>query len=455
MTREGSLEAPKRKPILWEDPNYGDAASIEKEMERQFDVCHGCRRCFNLCASFPTLFDLIDESATGEIDSVSKNEFSKVVDECTLCDMCYMTKCPYVPPHVFDIDFPNLMLRYKAFQFQNKQVPFVKKQLANVDANAALFTGTLAPIVNAINDTNSFARPFLQKVIGIDKRAKIPRFAGKTLIKLLKEFPVPLNTVGIAYGEKAVFYATCYGNYNETHLGYLAVQILSFLGVEVRVEYPGCCAMPAYEIGNLQNVADKALKIAAFFKPMIEAGYTIIPLIPSCALMLKSQWPLLYHDHEDIQTLQKNTKDIMEYIASLLREKESTLLLNNLHDKKSIQDIVLHHACHARAQNMGIKAAEVLKLFDVNVTVVERCSGHGGTWGMMRNHFDTALKIGEPVVNAIVKKNSVVFSSECPLAAAHIEQGLEQKMAQESAQTQTSFEKLHPLEILAQLLGVN
>ena len=117
-TREGSLEAPIRHPIDWRSPEFFDSSALDAELERVFDICHGCRRCFSLCHSFPTLFDLVDESDTGELDGVSPADYHKVVEHCYLCDMCYMTKCPYVPPHEWNVDFPHLMLRAKAVQFR-------------------------------------------------------------------------------------------------------------------------------------------------------------------------------------------------------------------------------------------------------------------------------------------------------------------------------------------------
>jgi glycerol-3-phosphate dehydrogenase subunit C len=112
--REGSLEAPTRHPIDWRSQSFYDAAALTAELTRVFDICHGCRRCFSLCNAFPTLFDAIDSSKSGELDSVDRKVYWQVVDNCYLCDMCFMTKCPYVPPHPWNVDFPHLMLRAKA-----------------------------------------------------------------------------------------------------------------------------------------------------------------------------------------------------------------------------------------------------------------------------------------------------------------------------------------------------
>ncbi len=456
--KEGSLEAPTRHPLDWENSDFLNKELIDKEMTRQFDVCHGCRRCFNLCGSFPKLFDLVDNSATGELDSVSTDEYGAVVDDCTLCDMCFLTKCPYVPPHEFNIDFPHLMLRYKAYQFSEKEVPFTKKQIAEVDRNAAVL-GAVAPIVNVMNDVGSIARPLLQKIASIDAKASIPTFSGKTLIRQIKDAPLQINPLGKANGEKAVLYATCYGNYNETQIGLLAAKILAHFGVQVDVQYPGCCGMPQLELGNIQRVADGGVRIADFFAPFINDGYTIVSLIPSCSLMMKSEWPLMHPYHQAIQQLKMHTKDISEYIVSLINRFGLTGSLSSLGS-----DVTLHLACHARAQNVGAKAAELLRLIpDTKVSVVERCSGHGGTWGMMVDHFELALTVGKPVIRQVLSNNHTLFASECPLAAEHIRQGIErqQKMNARSTEQSTEavtapiiFQKMHPIEIFARALGI-
>lgn len=447
MKREGSLGAPTRHPLDWENPDFLNKESLDKEMERQFDVCHGCRRCFNLCGSFPKLFDLVDDSKTGELDSVSKDDYASVVDDCTLCDMCFMTKCPYVPPHEFNIDFPHLMLRYKAFQFAEKQVPFAKKQLAEVDRNAKAIQ-VIAPIVNALNKEDSPTRPLLQKIAHIDKNASIPKFSNTTLIRQLKDSPVPVNEKGSAFGQKAVLYATCYGNYNETEIGLSAIRVLSHLGVNVRVEYPGCCGMPQLELGNIPRVATSGQRIASFFEPLIDDGYTIVSLVPSCSLMMKSEWPLMQPENTAIQKLKENTKDISEYIVFLATQFGLTPGLSDLG-----QNVSLHLACHARAQNIGAKAAEMLRLIpNTEVHVIERCSGHGGTWGMMEDNFELAIKVGAPVVKQIIQKENTIFSSECPLAAEHIKQGIAK---QKQGASLPNFQKIHPIEIFARAYGLD
>jgi hypothetical protein len=150
--REGSLGAPTRHALDWKSDAFYDEPQLFEELERVFDICHGCRRCFNLCNSFPTLFDAVDASDSMEVDTVPKPVYWDVVDNCYLCDMCYMSKCPYVPPHEWNVDFPHLMLRAKAARFKREGAPLRDRVLSATDT-----VGTLAGIpvvVQAVNASN-------------------------------------------------------------------------------------------------------------------------------------------------------------------------------------------------------------------------------------------------------------------------------------------------------------
>src|SRR3954453_19517925 len=229
--REGSLDAPTRPPIAWRDPDFYDEAKLEKELRRVFDICHGCRRCFNLCDSFPRLFDLVDNSPTREFDGVDSKDFPSVIGACTLCDMCYMTKCPYVPPHPFNVDFPHLMLRHRAMEAKQGKVTFADRQVAATDRNGKLAT-LAAPIANwASRRDNKIAGPIVRKVADFHPDAELPKFASKTLVEQAKTRP-DVNKEATAYGRKAVLYATCFGNYNNPDVGVDLRAVLARNGVE-------------------------------------------------------------------------------------------------------------------------------------------------------------------------------------------------------------------------------
>jgi glycerol-3-phosphate dehydrogenase subunit C len=442
--REGSLEAPTRHPIAWRDPEFYDRAKLEAELERVFDICHGCRRCFNLCDSFPTLFDLVDESPTGEVDGVAKADYAKVVDACTLCDMCFMTKCPYVPPHEWAVDFPHLMLRARAVEFNKGATAFVDKQLARTDRNGRL-AQPLAALVNwATAVDNALTRPAIEKVAGIDRRAYLPPYASKPLDRRADLDALPVNAAAPAAGRKVALYATCFANWNAPGPGEAAVRVLKHNGVATRVVYPGCCGMPTLENGDIAAVAEQARTVSRALARVIDDGHDVVVVTPSCALMLKFEWPLILPDDPLVKKLSDATFDITEYVVDIARNE-------GLADGMAPLDgeIAIHLPCHSRAQNMGPKGAEMLRLIPgARVGVVERCSGHGGKWGMFKDNFAAALNVGKPAGKAMLKTGATYMVSECPLAGPHLRQVIERE-----ADAAVPEQVPHPIELLAKAYG--
>ncbi|MGH6622118.1 MAG: (Fe-S)-binding protein [Alphaproteobacteria bacterium] len=443
---EGSLEAPTRHRIAWDDPDFYDAEKLDAELRRVFDICHGCRRCFNLCDSFPRLFDLIDASATGELDAVDSKDFKPVADACTLCDMCFMTKCPYVPPHEFDLDFPHLMLRYRAAEQRKGMRGFAETQLTKTDRNGKL-AGAVAPLANwASGEGNALTRPLLQAMAGVHKEAALPKFNGRSFVARAKADPVEVDRDAPAYGRKAVIYATCYGNYNNPEIGVATRAVLARNGVETEVVYPGCCGMPQLEQGDIAMVAEKAGRVAAELRPWIDKGYDVIALVPSCALMMKFEWPLIAGGDENVMKLSEATHDISEYVVGIAKKEGLAEGLGRIDGGVSI-----HLACHARAQNMGAKAAEMLRLMpEADIAVIERCSGHGGSWGVMTDNFETALKVGKPAARQAVRNAKHFLASECPLAGLHIAQGIE-RLEGDKPEIETVA---HPIVLFARAYGI-
>ena len=441
--REGGLGAPTRHPIAWEDPDFYDPEKIEAELHRVFDICHGCRRCFNLCDSFPRLFDMIDETPSGELDGVDPKNYGKVVEACTLCDMCFMTKCPYVPPHEFNIDFPHLMLRYRAAQEKAGKTRWADRALADTDRNGE-WLRPIAPFVNwATKLENNLTRPVLEKIAGIDRHAALPKFHARTFELRARSESFAPNIDAPAFGRKAVLYATCFVNYNDPEIGAAARAVLAKNGVATEVVYPECCGMPQLEQGELSRTAAKAKNVAATLLPYVDRGYDIVALIPSCALMLKFEWPLLLPNDENVAKLARSTFDLSEYVVDIAKKQGLAPGMKPLPGGVS-----LHLACHARAQNMGAKAAEMLRLLpQPDLEVVERCSGHGGSWGVKKENFAVAMKVGRPAARQAAKEGKAYLASECPLAARHLQQGVR---ASEGKTMQT----LHPIELMALAYGL-
>jgi len=436
--KEGSTQAPKRHPIDFNHPDFLDEKKLDDEMRRVFDICHGCRRCFNLCDSFPKLFDMIDESKNEDVESLSSAQFSPVVDSCTLCDMCFMTKCPYVPPHEFDLDFPHLMLRYRTLQKKNNKLKLVPLQLAQIDRNAKV--GVLfSKFINWISSIkNKFFRKILEVVTGIDKRVTLPVYNSETFSSYFRKNKDSESIKQGSKNRKVVIYSTCFVNFNKKDTGIAALKVLRKNGVEVQESYDGCCGMPFLEQAELEKVVEQAKKVSKSLLKWVDKGYQVVTLTASCGLMLKFEWPLLLPDNEDVKKLAKHVSDIDEYIVDI-SNKEG--LANGLQEIDG--GVTIHHACHARAQNMGIKARDMLKLIpNIKIDVVEKCAGHGGTFGVMKETHNLAVKVGKSASRQIKNKNNKYMASDCPLAGKHLKQlELDTKISNDEA--------LHPIELMA------
>jgi glycerol-3-phosphate dehydrogenase subunit C len=444
--REGSLDAPFRRPIAWQDEEYYDLEKVHAELQRQFDVCHTCRRCFNLCDSFPRMFDAIDEGPTGEIDGIGPKEHAHVAEACTLCDMCFLTKCPYVPPHPFDIDIPHLILRYRAAKRREGHREWIREQLGETDRNGKL-AKPVAPIANwATARRNTPLRKLLEAIARIDAEAELPTWHSRTAQDRLKAV-IPPNPQGPAFGRRKVaIYATCYVDYNKPDTAVAAARVLALQGCEVRLVYPECCRMPQLEAGDLETTAGAAERVAKVFAPLVDDGWDVVALTASCGLMMKFEWPLMLPDNAEVARLSRATRDIAQYVVELAKAHGLTPGL------KSVEGgVTVHHACHARAQNMGAKSAEMLKLIpDTKVDVIERCSGHGGTFGVMKATHQVARKVGRPAARQIVSKANDTLCSDCPLACKH----LGQLTAEGAAEAGPAPAQAHPIEIFARAYGV-
>ena len=447
---EGSLDAPTREPIAWRTDDFYDEQKLDAEMRRIFDVCHGCRRCFNLCNSFPRLFDFIDNGSTGEVDGLKSEDFPKIVEACTLCDMCFMTKCPYVPPHPFNVDFPHLLLRHRAVEVKNGNKDFTQRQLAEMDRNGR-FAVPLAPLVNwGAEKDNKLTRPLMEKTLGIDAHASLPKFASQTFMRADKKNPLAPNKDAPAFGKrKAALYVTCFVNYNKPDTGMAARAVLNHLGVETRAAYPGCCGMPFLEQAEISRVADQAAKVSKELVKLIDEGYDIVTLTASCGLMLKFEWALIVPENEDVKRLSEAVFDIDEYVVDIAKNEG---LPGGM--KALPEGVTVHLPCHARAQNMGPKAAEMLRLIpDTPIDVIERCSGHGGTFGVVTKTHKVAEKVGRPVFRAAASQARGHIVSDCPLAAQHIVQNV-REMAAKDGKDWPVREPEHPIQILAHAFGL-
>lgn len=421
--REGSLDAPTRHPLDWKNPEFYEQAVLDKELERVFDICHGCRRCVSLCHAFPTLFDLVDESPTMEVDGVAKADYAKVVDQCYLCDLCYQTKCPYVPPHEWNVDFPHLMLRAKAVKHRNGETGMAAKLLSSTTTVGKL--ASIPLLVNVVNAANR-ARPtraLLEKALGVDRQARVPEYHADNARRRLRDFDGRAHTISAAgrtRGKVALF-ATCYCNYSYPQAVEDLAAILRHNGIAVKlVEREVCCGMPKLELGDLQTVARYKEKNIPVLAAAVRDGWDITAAIPSCVLMFRQELPLMFPDDEDVQLVKRHLFDPFEY---LWQRHQAGLL--DLEFANPLGKIAYHAPCHQRVQNIGPKTRDVLKLVaGTEIEMIERCSGHDGTYGVKKASYAISRKIAKPVETRVKQAGAAHFASDCPMAAAHIAHGV-------------------------------
>jgi Fe-S oxidoreductase len=448
-TREGSLEAPRRHPIDWRSDAFYAPDELEKELERVFNICHGCRRCVNLCGAFPTLFDLVDNATSGELDTVSKGDFGKVVDDCYLCDMCFMTKCPYVPPHAWNVDFPHLMLRAKAVEFRRTGGRRADRILSSTDSLGHLAgIPVVTQTVNAIGRTAP-ARRALEATLGVDRRAWRPDFARHTFRSSARPDGSPATVDGERTPGKVALFSTCYVSYNEPGIGHDLLKVLSHNQIPVTiVRKEACCGMPKLELGDLQGVERLKNINIPVLAPLAREGYAIVAAVPSCTLMFKQELPLLFPGDADVAAVAAAFWDPFEYLAARRRDG-----LVRTDFSRPLGRVSYHIPCHGRVQNIGRKTEEVLKwLPGTEVTTVERCSGHAGTWGVKKEFHSMAMKIGRPVFRAMAEPGPDFISSDCQLAGHHIEQGINQLGGGEADRPQPQL--AHPITLVRMAYGI-
>jgi len=441
---EGGLHAPTRHPLGWRDAAFYEEAPLLQELERVFDICHGCRRCVSLCHAFPTLFDLVDNSATMEVDGVAKADYGKVVEQCYLCDLCYQTKCPYVPPHPWNVDFPHLMLRAKAQQFRKGEVSASRKLLTNTTAVGKL--ASIPVITQTVNATNRSPtmRKLLDKTLGVHPSARVPTYHSKTARKRLASPPV-----GAAHGRDAVpagptrgrvaLFVTCYGNYNMPQVVEDLAAVLRHNGIEVKlVEQEQCCGMPKLEIGDLESVARyKEFNLPRLAQAAGE-GWDLMAPVPSCVLMFRQEIPLMFPEDAQVAAVKARIFDPFEYLMH--RHRAGVL---NTDFKAALGKVAYHAPCHQRVQNIGPKTRELLSLVPgTEIEHIERCSGHDGTYGVRSATYDLSVKLVKPVARRVEQSGATVMASDCPMAADHIANQLPGR------------EAAHPVSLLRRAYGI-
>lgn len=419
------------------DPNdsrYWDAEDLEGEMDRIFDICNGCRLCYNLCPSFPAMFDATDRADDAGLAAIlTKAEKDRVVDLCFQCKVCFDV-CPYTPPHRFELDFPRLVLRARALRARKQGVRRSDRFLGDPDRTGRMATGPMAPLANwSVRLTP--VRRAMERVVGVDRRRRLPDFAKVTFRRWFERRAVEAP----AGGERVTLFATCLVNYQHPEVGRAAVGVLEHNGTRVRLAATEvCCGMPALDGGDTARAQELARTNVAALLGAVRAGEKVLVAEPTCGFMLKKEYPVLLGTPE-AREVAEATLDLGQYLA--LRAKAKTLATDFRGPVPS--HITYHVPCHLRAQNMGSPAVSVLELLPgVTVEAVERCSGMDGTWGMKREYFDMSLEVAKKLLRKVDETPpDGQVCSDCALAGLQVEQA--------SGRTVR-----HPVEVLARAYGL-
>ena len=386
-----------------------DPKQLEKETLRIYEVCDGCRRCLNLCPSFNTLLDRID-ACESEVGKLTPADHRQVVDECYYCKLCY-NHCPYTPPHRFEIDFPHLMIAWKKHLARERGVSWRDRLLVNTDLLGTV-NSRMAPLVNRILQMR-WARTLLEHVLGIHRDRQVLPFTHETFSTWWTRRGRKAAGPG---SRKVALFATCLVNYQATDVGKAAVQVLEKNQVEVALPVQHCCGMPSFDIGDTEAILKSAQANITALRPFLDKGYDVVVPVPSCSLMLKREYPLLLQ-REDTATLAAGTFDVCEYLMKLKRE--GALNMDFSHPPGRV---AYHIPCHLRDQNIGFKSKELMECAGAQVEVIERCSGHDGTWSAKTEFFPLSMTIAKKTVQAIEQQPADVIASDCPLAGLQLDQ---------------------------------
>lgn len=420
--------------IPFESPKFADPKAFDAETLRVYEICNGCRRCFNLCPSFDVLFRGIDDK-DGEVNALDAPVLNQVVDLCYYCKLCF-NHCPYCPPHHYDLDFPRLMLWGKHLKANTHPPGLRDRLLVNVDLMGRL-GGIVAPLTNwALRQ--SLIRWMLEKLMGIHRERLFPDFHWQSFSSWFRGMhgPGKGGRPAAPAKEKVALFYTCYINRHDPEIGKAALQVLEKNGVEVICPEQECCGMPYFDIGDLDAVRRKARSNLKTLAAAVDAGFKIVSPMPTCSLMLKKEYPDLVPT-EEARKVAANTYDLCEYLMKL--DGQGKLAKDFV---SSPGKVAYQVPCHLRDQNIGLKSRDLMKLIPgTTVEVIEKCSGHDGTFGVKQEYYDLSLKVGRKAFAAVENAEPDVAASDCPLSGMALTQS-------------TGRKSVHPIQVIQKAYGL-
>jgi glycerol-3-phosphate dehydrogenase subunit C len=409
------------------EPRYWEREKLDREIDRVFDICQGCRLCFNMCPSFPALFDAIDAGSTGDVRDLVPEEKQRVVDLCYECKLCEV-RCPYTPRdgHEFQLDFPGLMLRARAVHAREHGIKLREKMLGDPDRAGRI--GGLVPALSNWACRSPFQRRMMEKMVGIHRDKKLPEFAGQTFESWLRQTGLPKAPAEPA--AKVALFHTCIVNYYNTAPGKALVSVLAKNGCAVVSPRQNCCGMPALDGGDVEFARKQARQNIASMLPLVRRGYRVAAINPTCSLTMRREYPHLV-DSPEARELAAAVADPHEILYELRRAGKFNREFHSTPGK-----IAYHVPCHLKAQNVGLRSRDLMRQIPgVEIATVDACTAHDGTWAMKKEFFELSMKWGRKAFDGMRDAEAAVMATDCPLAAIQIEQA-------------TGVRPLNPAEIL-------
>ena len=416
--------------------DFYDRGAVDKELRRVADVCHTCRRCYNLCPSFDVLFRALDRpEVDGEVDRLTVPDLGAFSDLCFECKLC-IPHCPYYPPHRWEVDIPRLVLRDRAARVRHDGKPGLRETiLASADAVGKIATAA-APIVNALHETRA-VRVLMEKTLGVHRDRMLPAWSPETFIQWwARRGGATEPSQRAPRGDRVALFVTCAVNANNPEIGRAAVAVLEKSGCEVVVPPQRCCGMPFLESGDIDSTLECRRDNVTSLLPLVRAGYAIVSPGPTCSLTLKKEYPVLGAEGE-AKDVAAATLDLCEFL--MRRHAEGKLSTDFT---RAPRKVLYQVPCHLKVQDIGFKSRDLLQLIPgAEVVTVEKCTGHDGTWSMKTEYFPMSMKIGAPVFAAVEAERPDVVATDCPLAGIQIQQG-------------TGVKPRHPIQVFAEAYGL-
>jgi len=421
-------------------PKYLDEADVRSELTRVYDLCHGCRLCFKFCTSFPTLFEFIDRHEDQDAARLTKAEQDQVVDECFQCKLCYVN-CPYIPGQSdWNLDFPRLMLRTDAMRHATGQVTrrarLTDQVLGRTDLVGRVGTAT-APLANAaMGKPGSLVRKAMEATVGIASQRLLPPFARERFSTWFKK---RIRTrIERSQGRVAIF-PTCLVEYQDPTIGQDLVKVYERNRIECSlVEDAQCCGAPHLHSGDLETFTRQATKNVRRLAAAVRAGNDVVVPQPTCGYILKKDY-LVYVGGADAELVAANTYDAAEYLMKVHKGEGTTLDTEFSGDVPAT--ITYHTPCHLRAQNIGLKSRDLMKLTGAKVALAQSCSGIDGMWGLRAENYDIAKGVGGKLGEEIGRLGGEVVAGDCHLANGAITE-------------ETGRIPVHPIQVIARAYGL-